>query len=428
MQVMRKVFLIVSFVSISILIADVTFGGEIDILVEKLVEKGVLTHGEAQQILTETKEEMRTKMAAGELDTLPKWIQQIKPKGDIRVRFQNEDRTNAVDRNRGRVRFRWGLTAKPTDSLEATFRIASGSAEQTSTNQSFEEAFQTKYLWLDQAYATWTPFAKHDLKLIGGKMANPFYKKGDVMWDGDITPEGVAFNYTLPLEKTTGIEGMETFLTAGFFPIGDEESTSDPGQDEATLVGTQLGLGWNLPNKGKVKMALAYYDFHNVKGKNLSGEISDVYNPDTNTQDGSGNLIYDYNIINYHAETTLPWKLNVLGAELPVSLYTEIANNIADNVSKDSAYLFGVKLGKAKEKGSWELGYNYREIEDDAVMDIFGDSDFHGGGTNGKGHKLGWKYAFTDKSTFGVTYFNTKQENGSKDHHDTLQIDWVTKF
>ncbi|HOU36942.1 MAG TPA: hypothetical protein PK562_06700, partial [Candidatus Omnitrophota bacterium] len=40
------------------------FGGEIDLLVDKLVEKGVLTQGEAQQLITETKEEVRQQNAA----------------------------------------------------------------------------------------------------------------------------------------------------------------------------------------------------------------------------------------------------------------------------------------------------------------------------------------------------------------------------
>jgi polyhydroxyalkanoate synthesis regulator phasin len=42
------------------------YASEIDILVRKLVDKGVLTPGEAQQVLNETKEEVKINLAKGE--------------------------------------------------------------------------------------------------------------------------------------------------------------------------------------------------------------------------------------------------------------------------------------------------------------------------------------------------------------------------
>ena len=48
----------------------------------------------------------------------------------------------------------------------------------------------------------------------------------------------------------------------------------------------------------------------------------------------------------------------------------------------------GATLGKAKDKGSWQFDYNYRDLEADAVVGAFSDSDFAGGGTGAEGHKL----------------------------------------
>ena len=31
-------------------------------------------------------------------------------------------------------------------------------------------------------------------------------------------------------------------------------------------------------------------------------------------------------------------------------------------------------------------------------------------------------------STFGIKLFDTEQVTGSKNHYDTVQMDWVTKF
>ncbi len=65
---------------------------EIETLLNKLVEKGVLTGAEAQQVLVETREEERKKIAQVKHDILPEWIQKTKLTGDFRLREQYEDR------------------------------------------------------------------------------------------------------------------------------------------------------------------------------------------------------------------------------------------------------------------------------------------------------------------------------------------------
>ena len=64
------------------------FAGEVDKLATVLAEKGVITYGEAQQIITETKEEMRQQSLSGTNPLLPKWVQSMTVKGDIRLRHQ----------------------------------------------------------------------------------------------------------------------------------------------------------------------------------------------------------------------------------------------------------------------------------------------------------------------------------------------------
>ena len=69
-----------------------SYAGEIDLLLQKLVDKGVLTAGEAQQIGTETKEQVKSEIAKGKYSSLPEWVQNIKMKGDFRVRYQPPSR------------------------------------------------------------------------------------------------------------------------------------------------------------------------------------------------------------------------------------------------------------------------------------------------------------------------------------------------
>jgi len=62
-------------------------------------------------------------------------------------------------------------------------------------------------------------------------------------------------------------------------------------------------------------------------------------------------------------------------------------------------------VNKAKKPGSWNFRYNYREIEADAVLGTFSDSDFIGGGTDGKGHELNFGYQIGKGSKLAASYF-----------------------
>ena len=109
---MRKFLVAVSvgcLFSLSLMVRP-SYAGEIDILLNKLVEKGVLTSSEAEQIKTETQEEVRAEIAAGKYSSLPAWIQNTKLKGDFRLRYQYDRTINSANaQNRARTRLRLGL-------------------------------------------------------------------------------------------------------------------------------------------------------------------------------------------------------------------------------------------------------------------------------------------------------------------------------
>jgi len=97
----------------------------------------------------------------------------------------------------------------------------------------------------------------------------------------------------------------------------------------------------------------------------------------------------------------------------PITLWYNYVNNLAnegtDNAALSSgndihdqneAWGLGLKIGKAKKKGDWEMFYGYYEIGANAVPAAFNDSDFGGSGgvghTNRQGHKFGIGYQLTD--------------------------------
>src|SRR6185436_4256946 len=60
-------------------------------------------------------------------------------------------------------------------------------------NQDLNSLESRKFIWIDAAYAKWTPISKGDWTVTGiiGKMDNPF-QLSNMIYDYDINPEGAA--------------------------------------------------------------------------------------------------------------------------------------------------------------------------------------------------------------------------------------------
>ncbi|MFA6384680.1 MAG: putative porin [Candidatus Omnitrophota bacterium] len=410
---------------------SMAFAGEIDILVNKLVEKGVLSQGEAQQVVTEAKEEARAEIAQGKNEVLPKWLQTTKFSGDMRLRYQGETKTGSKHRDRGRFRLRYGFEMKPNELMKVGFKMATGEnktngPEQTSTNQSFTNSFQNVPIWVDQAYVEYKPFGNRDLavlkdmKLTGGKFANPFYTT-DMVWDGDINPEGGYVQFTPSYGAA-----WNTFFTFGFLPLGESSSDSN----DPFLFAMQGGVAGNI-NARPYKFGVSYFNYENIKGMAWN-TYSANYTPTINNSLDGTLLKYDFNILEIIGEYS-PMDLTFAGNTMPLTIQGDYAKNLADgDIKDDTAWLAGLKMGKAKDKGAWELYWNYRQIGKDAVIATINDSDFHLGGVASKGNKFGLTYAVMPNSTLGCAYFITDPyksiQTGTSKHIDLYQIDWVTKF
>jgi hypothetical protein len=113
---------------------------------------------------------------------------------------------------------------------------------------------------------------------------------------------------------------------------------------------------------------------------------------------------------------------------IPVTVMVDFATNGGAD-SANTGWLVGLHLGKTKETGSWACRYIYRELEKDAVIGIYTDSDFRGGGTDAKGHEIGGAFQVAENSTFSVTYFINKIGlGGAESDFNRLQIDLQLKF
>ena len=183
---------------------------QIEALSQKL-EKQETVHNEALTHYIKNEVDRALADHSGSLLTLGSNVENLTFKGDLRVRFENRDRSNSdEERNRWRQRFRLGFNWKTSEGWEIGAGLATGGSDATSTNDTYSDgaAFQTGDIRLDYAYA------KHKfdngLSLTLGQHKNP-YVNSDILFDSDARPVGLTANYNNDgLFATTGIRSITT--------------------------------------------------------------------------------------------------------------------------------------------------------------------------------------------------------------------------
>jgi hypothetical protein len=375
-------------------------------------------------------EEVNKAVEQKQVSALPdsfKWVQNVKISGDFRYRYEGIDSqsggkwTDSINRNR--IRARIGIYGKANDDIDLGFRLASGSADPVSTNQNLENSFSSKDIWLDLAYFDWHPTTTNGFKFIGGKMPQPFYRAGNnqLIWDDDLNPEGLAIKYELPLN-----DNLKAYFSGGGFWINERDSEDSV---DSSLWGVQGYLKNKFNADTYILGGMSYYNYGNIEGQ---GDIYTAWKGGTtrkwfgNTFSGttadSGVFAYDYDIIEGFAE------YGFKSGDYPVAVYGSYAHNTAAPGSKCNGWLIGCMFNKLKDPGSWRVGYDYRDIDSDAVVGQFNDSDFVGGGTDGKGHRFNFAYQLAKNFEAGLTYFLDEKKNEDKDKYNRLQADLVFKF
>ncbi|QTC88656.1 putative porin [Brevundimonas pondensis] len=177
------------------------------------------------------------------------------------------------DRQRARIRARFGLKAQIDSWISAEVRVATGNdTSPVSTNQTLGggDEFGKYALWLDRAAIRLTPVK--DVALDFGRFANPFWT-GDLIFDDDINFDGVAVSARHALNPAFAVFG-----TAGAFPIfntdfnfGSRNAPEGKGgpfeSRDKYLLAAQLGLDWTPRDDMRVRAAVGYFNFDGVEGE-----------------------------------------------------------------------------------------------------------------------------------------------------------------
>lgn len=109
---------------------------------------GALVLAGSMSVRAQTLEERVQKLEKHVGEGLPDWLHKFKLSGDLRLRYQRDDRDadgqNFPERDRGRYRARLNVTAQVVEQIKVIIGLASGSDDPRSTNETFDGSFSSK--------------------------------------------------------------------------------------------------------------------------------------------------------------------------------------------------------------------------------------------------------------------------------------------
>lgn len=245
--------------------------------------------------------------------TFPDWVSRFHFNGDVRVRYEGDfmpsgndagpggefwnfnginqgspyDTTDLVnnpplyntdqDRNRARLRARFGVDVDISEGFTSGFRIASGdSSSPVSQNQSLGGAtngaggnFSKYAIWLDRGFIKYQVGSPTDnnVSVTVGRFDNPFFGTS-MIWADDLGFDGLAVK-----GKYKVADGITPFMTIGAFPVYNTDLNFSTNQvnkfssQDKWLCAIQGGSDFKINKDWNLKVAAAFYDFQNVEGK-----------------------------------------------------------------------------------------------------------------------------------------------------------------
>ena len=279
--------------------------------------------------------------------------------GDARVRAEFNDTEGGSDRHRMRMRLRAGAKYQASDSLLFNFRLVTGdSDEPNSVHQDAGDAFNSFNVSLDRLHFDWS-MSEH-VNVLFGKFGNPIFRNpvyGELVWDGDVAPEGVAF-----------VSEYDDFnFSFGQYAVA--ENTNEQSEDAWASVAS---IDTNI---GDFTIGGSYSLYGSVDGKGL---VTGGDNR-TNSVDGVDDFVSNFGI----ADINLAYSVGALTASF------EAIENIRADDSVDAS---GMAFGLAYKMENGDKFYVTRNsIDQDAVFTAFSGDDTLGQASNYKGQILGYK-------------------------------------
>ena len=304
--------------------------------------------------------------------------------GDFRLRqeFNWSDR-DAQSRTRSVMRARLRASYAVNDKVTVGAQISTGDPDDPNTTDltigNFVDDLNAS---LDKAYVK----AKFgDLTISGGKFANPF-QRTDLVWDGDVNPQGLGATYTNPL----GTGGAKLEVRGLYFLLN--ESVAGKGSD---MLGAQLALSVPIGPDWHADISAAYYDY---RIRSIAGADAGDFRSNLSRLDGS--YLSDFNLGDVIANVTY----RGLGEKWPVGVTADVVYNFGSATDEDTGYSVEVFAGQTMALGDLRFGYSYSVVDTDAVFAAFSNDNL-GIATNYRLHALSVDYVPLKDTVLNLSYY-----------------------
>lgn len=303
--------------------------------------------------------------------------------GDLRLREElNGSDPDARDRWRTVLRARLRANYALSDSLMLGAQLATGDADDpNSTDVTLSNFADDLDVSLDQVYAR---LVLGDLTLYGGKFPQPF-RRTELVWDGDVSPQGVAAAYGLPLG-----EGARLDARGVYFAVDESVAGKD-----SSMLGGQLGLTLTPAPDWRVELVGSYYDY---RLRSLAG--ADSGDIRSNLVGLDGRYLSDFDLV----EGMLIAGYAGFGARWPVTFTGDFVRNLGAATPEDTGYSAELAVGRASTPGDLRFTYGYSVAEVDSVLAAFSNDNLNFG-TNYRLHSFAVDYVPWPHVVLNATYY-----------------------
>jgi hypothetical protein len=328
----------------------------------------------------------------------------LKLNADFRFRAERDwnslktDGSKRDDRDRLRYRLRFGFNYAINNNLEFGGRIRSGNPlNQQSPHITLGKEFQSDDFSIDKAFLK--VLLKNGYWAWVGKNGLPFWEQNELLWDGDVNPEGIALGKKFMLNGKSSLEPV-----FGYF-IARHSGKSFSNDSRITIA--QLKLNSHLHNNNIIISS------GGIRGKDLPDKPDGTQTFDLNYTIWATSLQFIHK--NSRLQVGIDFFKNLSGYDTSSQI---------DEVYKDqtSGYV-GSLLYNLKR---FQFSYYYAYIEKYAVIDYLAQDDWVRWGnsnftraSNFKGHEFRLKYNFNKQFNTVLRTYIVKAIKTTGSHLET---------
>jgi len=340
----------------------------------------------------------------------------LKIYGDVRFRTEldrDSKKSNGdmrADRDRFRFRFRFGVKYALNENFEFGGRIRSGNADNAqSPHVTIGDGFNSKDLSIDKAYIK---FKKGNFYVSVGKNSMNMWEPDEMLWDGDVNPEGIGFGDKFQLGDNSKLA-----INAGYFILNNDKGMV--GDKEKQTFGMHSNAAF-----GQLKFC---------------------------TKLGENKLILAPGLLRAYSEKILGVNYQIFSAfaqlktKMGLNLHFDYFTNLEDLKDKVDPEYVDQKMGYSFSAGyafnkKFSAKVSYGQVQKYAVIDMFAQDDWMRWGnatmtrsSNYGGFGIVFKYKVAKNMNAQLKYFNVtglKKGTGDTDLEtgSRIRLDFNIKF